>query len=350
MLPTLQRLSEPDMPKLAEQLLDAQVRFFLEDFQGESLAEHLRSEANAYCDLLETVSVRDLISSDTLIAFVQRNLLGYSPTEALREQGVMLFELAMNNPDHQQQPLRQLINRQIYDLMVKRLLDRPDLRREIVSNALQTPLFTRLLTQVVYENISDFLSANHVIRRKLPRLQKLMDSGERLLREKLDLDLADRIKAFIHDNILRSINLSEDLICDALSNRNLSDFADSLWPKLERYELGQATRHLETQGLSYLVVLYWNQIRQTDYMHQQVELLIRGWYEHAGHIPAMNVLQSFGIERDHIAREVVVLGQPLFNAWVQSGYIGSRLREHVERFYQADSTQQILQAAQAGDT
>lgn len=332
------------MPTLAENLLEEQLRFFLDELSGEALAEHLRIEANAYCDLLETVSVIDLISSDQIIAFVQRNILGYNPTEALREQSVMLFELALNNPDHQQQPLRQLINRQIYDLMVKRIVDRPDLRREIISSALQTPHLDKLLTNIVVDTLTDIARAKADTLSVPARLQPAILAAQKALRV-LSLRVEPSIKALIRKAVQRSLISSEELICEALSNQQINALADALWPRLEHYQLGQATRHLELQGLSYLVVLYWNQIRQTEYMRQQMSLLINAWYEHAGHIPAMNILQSFGIEREHIAREAVALGQPLFNAWMRSGHIESRLREHLQRFYSADSTQATINAA-----
>ena len=328
----------------AEALLNAQLQFFMQDFSGDTLTAHLDSEANAYCDLLETISARDLISETQVISWIERNILAYSPTDTMREQAVMLVELGLNNPSHQQQPMRNLINKQIYDLMVQRLVERPALRHELIHSALSSPVYTRVLSDVVYHSIVDYLTTDNVIARRVPGFSSLVKAGKGMLGRmgRLDETLEQAIKAYLSRNIAATAAFSEVLVDKALNNQAIVQYAELLWPRLEAYQLGQATRHLETQGLSYLAVLYWNQIRQTDYMKQQIALLVQAWFAHAGDMPAMHLLTLLGIERDHIAREVVAIGEPLVSAWRESGYIERRLKEHLTRFFEDASTQKLL--------
>ncbi|MEL0028389.1 MAG: hypothetical protein VW625_06980, partial [Perlucidibaca sp.] len=132
------------MHPTATALMQAQIAFLLRELEGDTLTRHLAVEAEAYCDLLEQIPVRQLFPEQMVIGWIERNILGYSPTDAMREQAVMLIELGLNNPSHQQMPMRQLINRQIYDLMVERLVERPGLRKEVIHAALNSPLYANL--------------------------------------------------------------------------------------------------------------------------------------------------------------------------------------------------------------
>lgn len=334
------------MRPTADALLQAQLDFFLQDFQGDSLRRHLTTEAEAYCDLLEKISVRQLLGETMVIAWIERNILAYEPTDAFRQQAVMLVEMGLNNPGHLQQPMRQLINRQLYDLLVERLVERPGLRQEVIHVALSSPVYTRLLSDVVYHSIVDYLTTENPLARNVPGVSSLLKVGKGMIGRmgKLESTVELAIKAYIERNIRSTAAFSEKLVERVLSDDNIRRFADDLWPRLESYQLGQATRHLEIQGLSYLAVLYWNQIRKTDYMKQQINYLVTAWYQHAGDRPAMEVLEDLGISRNQVVREVVALGEPLVSAWVRTGHIEQRLREHLQRFYQAPATLALFAA------
>lgn len=327
-------------------LMQAQIDFLLRELDGETLTSHLAAEAEAYCDLIENVSVQQLFPEKLVIGWIERNVLGYSPTDALREQAVMLIELGLNNPSHQQMPMRQLINRQIYDLMVERLVARPGLRREVIHSVLDSPLYTDLLSDVLYRSIADYLMSENPLARNVPGVSSLMKVGKGVIGRigSLESTVEQAIKSYIQRNIRSTVALSESLLVKALSDQNIRLFADQLWPRLEAYELGQATRHLEIQGMSYMAVVFWNQIRKTDFMKQQVGYLVQAWFKRSGERPAMDVLEELGITREQIVREVIAVGQPLITAWVRSGHIERRAREHLQRFFDAPETRALFSA------
>lgn len=343
------------MPKTADtvrpsrpQVLQAQIEFFLQELQGPALATLLTEEAEAYCDLLETISLRQLLSEKQLIDWIERNVLSYAPTDGMRAQIVLLLESGLNNPNHQQMPMRQLINRQIFDLMVERIVTRPALRQEVIHSALNSPVYTNLLSDVLYHSIVDYLTTENPLARNVPGVSSLMKVGKGMIGRMggLEATVTQGLKAYIARNLRSTVSFSEGILNKALSNENIRTFANSLWPKLEAYELGQATRHLEMQGMSYMAVVFWNQIRKTDFMKQQCAYLVNTWYTHSGNRPAFDVLDELGITREQIVREVVAIGEPLFNAWIRSGYLEGRLRSRLESFFDAPATQALWSATE----
>lgn len=332
------------MHPIAEQLMSAQRQFILNELSGESLHGHLHTEANAYSDLLERITVRQLFAEEVIVGWIERNILAYEPTEALRQQVVMLVEMGLNNPSHQQMPMRQLINRQIYDFMVERLIARPALRSDIIHAVLGSPIYHRMLSDLLFHAIKDYLLTENPLARNVPGMSSLLKAGKGMMGKlgNLEQTVEVTLKKYLQANVKSTAAFSEGLVNKALNDDQLRRFADQLWPQLEAYELGQASRHLEIEGLSYLAMVFWNQIRQTDFMRQQVAYLIHGWYAHAGDQNAMDVLLGLGITRKQIIREVVALGAPLVNAWVESGYFERRISAHLEAFFGSPETTALL--------
>lgn len=332
------------MHPIAHQLMTAQLQFLLRELSGEALQDHLKTEANAYCDLLEQITVRQLFSEEVIIGWIERNILGYEPTEALRQQAVMLVEMGLNNPSHQQMPMRQLINRQIYDFMVERMVSRPALRSDVIHAVLGSPIYHRLLSDVLFHAIQDYLLTENPLSRNVPGMSSLLKAGKGMMGKlgNLEQTVEATLKNYLQSNVRSTAAFSEALVNKALNEDQLRAFADQLWPHLEAYELGQASRHLEIEGMSYMAMVFWNQIRQTDFMKQQVAYLIKGWYAHAGDQTAMDVLLGLGITRKQIVREVIAIGAPLVTAWVESSYIERRIKEHLETFFASPETTALL--------
>ncbi|MEL0028390.1 MAG: hypothetical protein VW625_06985, partial [Perlucidibaca sp.] len=203
-----------------------------------------------------------------------------------------------------------------------------------------------LLSDVLYRSIADYLTTENPLARNVPGVSSLMKVGKGVIGRmgSLETTVEQTLKAYIKRNIRSTIAFSEGLLVKALSNDNLRHFANDLWPRLEAYELGQATRHLEIQGMSYMAVVFWNQIRKTDFMKQQVAYLVQAWFKRWGDQPSMEVLEDLGITREQIVREVVAVGQPLLTAWARSGHIERRASEHLQRFFDSPEAQALFPA------
>ena len=247
------------MHPIAQQLMNAQLQFVLKELSGDALSGHLQKEANAYCDLLERISVRQLFSEEVIAGWIERNILGYEPTEALRQQAVMLVEMGLNNPNHQQMPMRQLINRQIYDFMVERLVSRPALRSEVIHSVLGSPIYHRMLSDLLFHAIQDYLLTENPLSRNVPGMSSLLKAGKGMMGKlgNLEQTVESTLKKYLQANVKSTAAFSESLVNKALNEDQLRAFADQLWPHLEAYELGQASRHLEIEGLSYMAMVFW---------------------------------------------------------------------------------------------
>lgn len=335
------------MHPTAQSLLDAQLAFLEQELQGERLQAHLAYEAEAYCRILEHVSVRELLPAATVTGWLQRNVLGYAPTDNLRKQVLMLVEMGLENASTQQVPMRDLISRQIYDMMVERLISRPALRRDLIELVLDNPAAHRMLSDLLYRSLIGYLTTDNPVARHVPGASSLIKLGGGVISRmgKVEKVVEQSVKAYIRRTLRDTASYGVDMVTATLSNEQLRHYADELWPRLANYRLGQSSRHLELEGYSYLAVVFWNMLRTTEFMQQQVAHLVDSWYAHAGDTMAMTVLEDLGISREQIVREVIAIGTPVIQTLRAAGHINSRFRDHLQRFYDGEAATAILEGA-----
>jgi len=336
------------MHPTAQSLLNAQIAFLDEELQGERLQAHLAVEAQAYCKLLHSIALRELLPPATVVGWVQRNVLGYAPTDSMRQQAVMLIEVGLDHAANQQVPIRDLINRQIYDMMVERLISRPALRQDLIEMVLHNPASHRMLSELMYRNIIGYLTTNNPVARHVPGAASLIKLGTGVISRmgNVERTLEKSVKAYIRHTLRDTASFGVDMIVAALNNQQLRSYADELWPRLANYRFGDASRHLELEGYSYLAVVFWNMVRSTEFMKEQVAFIVNRWYDHKGDEMAMDVLEDLGITEEQIVREVIAIGTPIVNTLRNSGHFKQRFEEHLQAFYETDAAKKILAAAE----
>lgn len=332
------------MPPTAQSLLNAQIAFLDQELQGDRLQAHLEVEAKGYCELLQSIAVRDLLPPAMVVGWVQRNLLGYAPTDSMRQQVVMLIEIGLDNASTQQVPIRDLINRQIYDMMVERLISRPALRQELIEMVLHNPASHRMLSELMYRNIIGYLTTNNPVAKHVPGAASLIKLGSGVISRmgNVERTLEKSVKAYIRHTLRDTASLGVEMIVAALNNQQLRSYADEFWPRLANYRFGDASRHLELEGYSYLAVVFWNMVRTTEFMNEQVAHIINRWYDHKGDEMAMDLLEDIGITEEQIVREVIAVGTPVINTLRKRGHIKQRFEEHLQAFYETDAAKMIL--------
>ncbi len=337
------------MHPTAQSLLKAQMAFLDQELQGDRLQAHLAIEAEAYCELLQSIAVRDILPPATIIGWIQRNLLGYAPTDSLRQQAVMLIEIGLDNASNQQVPMRDLINRQIYDMMVERLISRPALRQEFIEMVLHNPASHRMLSELMYRNIIGYLTTDNPVAKHVPGAASLIKLGTGVISRmgNVERTLEKSVKAYIRHTLRDTASFGVEMIVTTLNNQQLRNYADELWPRLANYRFGDASRHLELEGYSYLAVVFWNMVRSTDFMKEQVAHIVNRWYDHKGDDMAMDVLEDLGITREQIVREVIAIGSPVISILRHSGHVSRRLEEHLSAFYETEAAQAILNNTEA---
>lgn len=334
------------MHATAQALLDAHTRHVLSELSGDSLTALLNEEAAEFWDWLgkrpasavaDEVRVRDLLL---------RNVLDITPSNRLLEQIGVLATRALENPINRQTKLEDLLNVREYDLIVDRLIALEDLRRDLVHGVMQNPSVTQLVSDLVYNGVKSYMSENGGLAKKVPGMSSLMKMGKGMM-EKVGADdaLDNALKNYISRNTRSTMEMSEQLVTSALETPKLKEISRQFWQAVKSMPLGNISRHVKPDDVRDVVTIgatIWNHFRQTTFARDHLSDLVHTWFERWGNEPATAALESVGLSKERLQKEVQLIGTPLVNELMISGHLETRVHLHLERFYQSIEVNQLL--------
>ena len=151
-----------------QELLDAHVAFELRRWQAEALRRLITEEVEALYAWLATVRLNDVVQPAPVIAFFRRTVveLPISPeaVDSIRESVQVVFELLREDAT----PIEAIAPRVLYDRVVESAIGMEALRREVTHQVVTSPVYTTLLSNVLYQGIKGYVLSENAISRKIP--------------------------------------------------------------------------------------------------------------------------------------------------------------------------------------
>lgn len=334
------------MHATAQALLDAHTRHVLSQLSGDNLAALLSEEAGELWDWLSSRPANAVADEVRVRDLILRNVLEIAPSEQLLAQIGALATRALENPINRQTKLEDLLNVREYDLIVDRLIALEDLRRDLVHGVMKNPSVTKLVSDLVYNGVKNYMSENGGLAKKVPGMSSLMKMGKGVM-EKVGADdaLDNALRSYISRNTRSTMEMSEQLVNSALETPKLKDISRQFWQAIKSMPLGNISRHVKPDDVEDVVAIgatVWNHFRQTTFARDHLSDLVHTWFERWGNEPASAALESIGFSKERLQKEAQIVLPPLVNELMVSGHLETRVRVHLERFYGSIEVSQLL--------
>lgn len=334
------------MHATAQALLDAHTRHVLSRLSGPSLAALLDDETAALWDWLAARPVTTLADEVRVRDFLLRNVFEITPGERLLAQIGTIATRALQSPLNKNTRLEELLNVREYDLIVDRLIELEDLRREIVHAIMQNPSVTQLVSDLVYNGVKNYMAENSGLAKKVPGASSLLKVGKGLM-ERVGADdaLENALKSYVKRNTRATMEMSERLVERALETPKLKAISRQFWQQVKGAPLDRVTRYVQADDVEDVVTIgatLWNHFRQTTYARELLNELVHAWFEQWGQDPVTTVLESIGLDKARLQGEVRQVGEPLVSELIASGHLETRVRLHLELFYGSAEVSQVL--------
>ena len=172
-----------------------------------------------------------------------------------------------------------------------------------------------------------------------------MKMGKSVLETVTDSNLDETIAHYLQKNILKLSQMSEHVLNQHFDDEKLYHFQANLWHKIKDMPLTVFRNYIEVQDLPNTVSLgheIWDHLRQTDYLKQQLHDGIYTWYIRNQERSFDLLLRDLNIDERLVQNELQSLLTPLIQKMVSSKYLRARARIYLEKFYYAETTQNIL--------
>ena len=331
------------MPKhpMIEQLIEAHLDFLEQEF---SHTATIQSEFLNFYQWFRKQTLQDIWSFEQINALLQKQVLATPASHFLIEQIGEHFRFALIHPANESTQIADVIPVLTVDKIAQYVASKSGHRQRLIKTVVNSPAFSAMITQLIQHSIQDYLD-NSVMAKRVPGVSRFMKMGKSVLETVTDSNLDEAIGHYLQKNILKLSQMSEHVLNQHFDDEKLYHFQANLWHKIKDLPLTVLKNYIEVQDLPNTVGLgheIWDQLRQTEYLKQQVHDGIYAWYTRNQERSFDLLLRDLNIDEALIQHELQQLLAPVIQKMLSSDYLRIRARAYLEKFYYAETAQKIL--------
>lgn len=334
--------------QLAGKLREAHVQFLLSRLQDDGLSETIDRELAAAYEWGMSVTLNDIIDRELLISMILR-LVGTAPfNEELRGIVVKSVITGIQSELNNGANIQSLVPKAEYDKAITHYAQFEKIRVDVIRMVLESPIYSELITDVLYHGIKDYVMTENVVVKKVPGVSALMKAGAKSLNKampKLEHAAEGTIKKFISGNLRSSVELSEKILNNALSENNIKTIADHFWETISEKDFSKFKHYVTDEDIDNTIAIgdeLWTEVRQTDYLNNMIERIVEHVLDEIGDKKVADLVNDIGYTQEYISAELkqILPGSLAREALWQ--YLEARIRASVDDFYSsAEFTQAV---------
>lgn len=331
------------------QLEQLHVQFLLSRIQGAGLQDTIEREAAAIYGWGENVTLTQLLDVTKLKQHISRLVKTVPFTEELRNIVVKAVIAVVNSDLNHSANLQTLVPKKEYDKAISHYAQFEKVRMDVVRIILESPIYGELISDVLYHGIKDYVMTENPLVKNVPGVSSLMKFGAKSLNKampKLEDAAESAIKKFINANLRNSVDLSERILNNALSEDNIRTIADHFWGALSEKEFSRAQKYVEeekVQDTAKLVEDFWHEIRETEYLHNMIHQVVDYVFEQFGERKLAELVSALGYDQAFITGELKLILPDLLGQEVIWQITEQRIRANLKDFY---SSAEVVALAQ----
>lgn len=322
-----------------QQLEQLHVQFLLSRIQGEGLLETIEREATAIYAWGETATLAQLLDAGQLKQHISRLVKTVPFTPEMRAVIVNGVITAINSDLNDSANLQTIVPKKEYDKAISHYAKFEKVRMDIVRIILESPIYSELISDVLYHGIKDYVMTENPLVKNVPGVSSLMKFGAKSLNKampKLEETAEAAIKKFINSNLRSSVDLSERILNNALSENNIRTIADHFWGSLSEKEFAKAQKYVDQDKVDSTAKLaeeFWQEIRQTEYLHNMIHQIVDYVFERYGERKLAEFVTDMGYGKDFITAELKLILPDLLGRDVIKQIAEDRIRANLRDFY-----------------
>ena len=326
---------------MIEQLIEAHLDFLEQEF---SHTATIQTEFLEFYHCFIQQKLKDIWSFQHIHDLLQKQILATPTTHFLIEQITEHLHFALIHPVNENTKIADIIPVSTIDKIAQYVASKSGHRQRLIKTVVNNPAFSAMISQLIQHSIQDYLD-NSLMAKRVPGVSRFMKMGKSVLETVTDSNLDETIAHYLQKNTLKLSQMSEHVLNQHFDDEKLYHFQANLWHKIKDMPLTVFRNYIEVQDLPNTISLgheIWDHLRQTDYLKQQLHDGIYTWYIRNQERSFDLLLRDLNIDERLVQNELQSLLTPLIQKMVSSKYLRARARIYLEKFYYAETTQNIL--------
>jgi len=334
--------------KKAKDLLKAHVKHEMDLLTGKNLAKGLKDELAAAYDWFKDLTVEDLAPKAKCIEDIKTRVVNGPPIpdeikSLARDIGKAIYEYLKEN----EVKGSDLLPKDIFDQATEQTDSQRKIREKVVHEALNMSLYGRLISDVLYTSIKEFMLENPMAKR-IPGASKFMKMSQEIISQSfggMEAQVEKQIKTFIEKQIKTTVKQSEDFLNRGLDSDLYDIVIDEIWESLSEMKLAGAMAIAGEETVDEIEPVIDEFIRQFrekplffDLLNVGVDIV----YDTYGERDLQSLLKEQDWSQKKFVDEAARVMLPAIEKAVSSGFLKKRITARLEAFYSSKAALSIL--------
>ncbi len=338
------------MSDTARTLYEAHLAFELSQWQGKTLDKRLAQEIKTFWTWAKKTRLDALIHVDDVRGAAERLALDMPLPDALAtligEIASHLIELDINRETR----VQDVIDESLFDDGVTLFIELEDLRERLIKRVLDSPVYTALASDVLYQGIKDYIFSDKGAINNIPGVSSLIRGSTSAVNKRmpgLEAQVEKRVRAYIENNTAKTLARSEALLLESLDEARIRAIAAEIWAAIHDAKLSitDVVDHSEVDALVAFGLRVWRELRETEYVGRLVDEGVIAFFDNYGDRPITDVLERVGVTRELLSQEAETPAPPVVEALEETGWLKAFIERRLAPFYESKAFKDALDKA-----
>lgn len=331
-------MTPSDHDDLRERLRAAHIAFEIQQWRGDAGQARLDGLVERIWDWAESTCLADVMD----VASAQQSAVRLALDLDLPDRLAVLIggvaDDLVRDEINRQTRVRDVLDATLYEEGVALFIELEGLRSRLVKRLLDSPVYTALASDVLYQGIKDYIFSDTGAIQSLPGVSRLIRGSSSAVSRRmpgLEAQVERRVKAYIENNTARTLARSEAYLLESLDAERIRGLADEIWNASADQALSIADL-LDGDELARLVdygLAVWRSLRETEYLGAMVEAGTASLFQRYGRTTLAELAAHVGLDRDTLKTEIQTLLPELIEGLHETGLLAELVADQLGAFY-----------------
>jgi len=342
-VPILRRMT----PSLADQLIDAQVAYVLDQLTGDRLRDNVARDVDDLLALAGTLRLEAVVDAEA-VKRVARRLLDTVPASTATTEIVDVAADVLLTGPADPFAVGELVARDQVEALVDELLGLSPVVERALDRLTDSPLVGTVATAFMGRIVGEVLAANRAVAEKVPGLGSLMSIGT---------SAASRVKgaadkqfdALLGDTAGKGATFAvrrlNKILIETLQDPTTREAVLQVWDLVAEEPVGGLDRYVEKEELSRLVYAVQGVAATgaaTAHIAALADAFVDALFERYGALPVTTLLDELEIGRDDVVADLQSVVPRVIDAALAGGELERLVRARIEPFFRSPEVTTLL--------
>ncbi|MBK7054664.1 MAG: hypothetical protein IPH52_06350 [Leptospiraceae bacterium] len=249
-----------------QKLLNAHIEYEVSAWKGENLKKSLKFEIESLYDAIVEIEAEKFIDKKTILDYVKSYINSREIEKEAEDLVLSLAEATHTLISKNQEPLTSLFTKSIFEDSMNMGMGMKELRKDIIHTVINSPVYTKMISSVMYNAIADFVGGENSFAKNVPGAFSLFKMGQDFLGNipGVQAGIEKNLTAFIQSNLQNSLKQSEKLLNQELDAKTSKELTDEIWNFISAKKISDLQHYADKDDIKKILAVTkaeWNHIK-----------------------------------------------------------------------------------------